>query len=523
MLGDARRVPTGDCIEADLCIVGGGASGIAIALEMLVPSRRVVVIESGGLEPSDATQALTTPVPDGRAYRDVAGSRVRVLGGTTHVWGGWARPLDADDFATRDWVPHSGWPFPRAHLDPYYARAHAIWGLGPFDYTVDGRHDAERSHLLGEHGGEIQEVLFQVAPTRFGARYVDRLRGAPNVTVLLHGSALRLMLHPDERTACRVCVATSAGNRFTVAARVVVLAAGGIENPRLLLASDGHGPNGLGNAHDLVGRYFADHLHIPVGTFRPETLAAGRRYQLARRGHFAVRVGLSPTAEAHRQRRLLGCALTLHNAADPHDVLSPGPAHGGYRSLGLLARSFRRGRVPDGLGRHLLTVVRHADEALALSYRKLRPPAPARMTIGIRAEQSPNPASRVLLDESVDQFGERRARLKWQLTDEDLESVERAQRLFVRAFAPAEVEMAPRDGPAGWVHRIAPGAHHLGTTRMHDDPRLGVVDASCRVHHTTNVYVTGSSVFPTGGWAPPSLTTVALAIRLADHLKERLP
>ncbi len=521
VLRDARRVPAGEVVEADLCIVGGGASGIALALEMIGHPWRVVVLESGDLEVRDAAQALAAAASEGRHYRDLDASRVRALGGTTHVWGGWARPLEACDFEARDWVPHSGWPFPRAHLDPFYARAHAVWRLGAYDYAPDPARGGAPP-AAGGRGGAVEEVVFRIAPTRFGAAYAGRLRQAPNVTVLLHASAVELTLHADARTASGVRAATLAGNRFAVAARAVVLAAGGLENPRLLLASGGGRRGGVGNAHDLVGRYFADHLHVPVGVFTPPTLAAARRYQPRRRDGVAVRAGLSPTAAASRRGRLLGCGATLHNAADPHDLLSPGPSRGGYRSLGVVARALRRGRLPDGLAGHLGAVVRHADEAVALAYRRLRPPAPTRMTLGIRAEQAPNPASRVRLDDAVDALGVPRVRLDWRVADRDLASLAAARALFAAALGPGRVELFPDDGPGGWRDRIAPGAHHLGGTRMHDDPRSGVVDASCRVHGTANVYVAGSSVFPTGGWAPPTLTIVALAVRLADHLKARL-
>lgn len=517
MLRDARGVQADDLVEADLCIVGGGASGIALALEMVGCPWRVVLLESGGVEPCESTRALTTTLSEGRPYAGIDVSRVRALGGTTHVWGGWAHPLDDCDFEAREWVPHSGWPFARAHLDPYYARAQALWRLGAYDYRVERPLGARPSPAAGDAHAETQEVLFHIAPTRLGAEYGDRLRGAPNVTVLVHANALDLALHTDMRAARGVRVATSAGNRFTVSARFVVLAAGGIENPRLLLASGG--PSGLGNAHDVVGRYFADHLHVPIGTLTPPTLAAGRRYQVRRRDHALVRTGLSLTDAARRKARLLGAAVTLHNSADPHDVLSPGPLRGGYQSLSVLAKSLRQGQRPNGLAGHLRTVLRHADEAAVLAYRKLRPPPPTRMTIGIRAEQSPNRVSRVRLDESTDPFGVRRARLDWRLTDQDLGSIAAAQQLFARALAPGLVDLFPSDGPDGWISRIAPGAHHLGTTRMHRDPHAGVVDPCCRVHDTPNVFVAGSSVFPTGGWAPPTLTIMALSIRLADHLK----
>jgi choline dehydrogenase-like flavoprotein len=531
VIGDARTIPADRVIGTDVCIIGGGPAGITLAREMVGRAWRVALLESGDLDVRAEAQTLNGAVSRGDPYRDLDASRVRALGGTTHVWGGWSRPLDACDFEEREWVPHSGWPFPRSHLDHAYARAHAICGLDGPDGLDAHAHDAYDIARLEEGTGtrpslagdpDVDEILFRIVPTRFGAAHLPALRSAANVEVMLHANALGLAMDAAGSTARGVRVASVAGNRFVVEARIVVLAAGGLENPRLLLASAGHGAQGVGNAHDLVGRFFADHLHVPVGTLWPESMTVGHRYQVRRVRGAAVRLGLSLTEAARRNHRLLGSAVTLHNADDPHDVQRPGPATSGYRSLMHIARAIRRGRYPDELPRHLATALRRADETLVLSYRRLRRPPPARLTIGIRAEQAPNRDSRVTLDETTDRFGVRRVRVDWRITDQDLDSLSAAQRLIARSLAAARVEMLPRDGEGGWRDALAPGAHHLGTTRMHRDPSMGVVDEHCRVHGTSNVYVAGGSVFPTGGWAPPTLTILALAVRLADHLATRV-
>ena len=522
MLADARAAGPGQVIATDVCIVGGGAAGIALARQLIGHRLRVLLLESGDLQHREATRAFDDVASVGTPYHALDASRVRALGGTTHIWGGWCRPLEEGDFEARAWVPQSRWPFPRAHLDDWYARAHALCGLGPYDYRVTRWARDPSSRLPTAGDPLVDEMLLQIAPTRFGAAHRGALRDAANVTVMLDAHVLGLMMNAAGTVARGVRIATPAGVRVTVEARVVVLAAGGIENPRLLLASSGDRAGGVGNAHDIVGRYFTDHLHVPIGTIRPQTPAAGRRYQVRRVGDTRLRLGLTLTEAARREYRLLGSAVTLHNTADPHDVLSPGPSTGGYRSLMTLARAMRHGEYPDAPARHLVTVLRHADEALALSYRRLRRPALTCLTIGLRAEQAPDRDSRVTLDEAVDRFGVRRARLAWRVSDRDLDSVARVQALVARSLAPQQVAMFPRDGAGGWLSRLAPGAHHMGTTRMHRDPRAGVVDEHCRVHGTTNVYVAGSSVFPTGGWAPPTLTIVALALRLAEHLAARL-
>ena len=194
-----------------------------------------------------------------------------------------------------------------------------------------------------------------------------------------------------------------------------------------------------------------------------------------------------------------------------------------YESLSVLVRALRRRERPHRLLRHLRTVAAGAGSAAALVYKKLRTPRARQFIVGCRAEQSPNPDSRVTLDDSVDAFGMPRARLHWQLTARD----RRASNGRSRCGAASSQRPGRSSSPSAlpdepWTARMSPGAHHLGTTRMHPDPSRGVVDENCRVHGTSNVFVGGSSVFPTGGWAPPTLTIVALALRLADHLKAAL-
>jgi choline dehydrogenase-like flavoprotein len=150
-----------------------------------------------------------------------------------------------------------------------------------------------------------------------------------------------------------------------------------------------------------------------------------------------------------------------------------------------------------------------------------------------RAEQAPNPASRVMLSEERDAFGLPRIALDWQLLDVDKRSLKVTMEALdreLRRLSLGRVEpSAWLDEPeTPWVadplvsnHPVG-GYHHMGTTRMATSPRRGVVDADCRVHGLGNLYVAGSSVFPTGGWANPTLTILALALRLGDHLGRKL-
>jgi choline dehydrogenase-like flavoprotein len=240
-------------------------------------------------------------------------------------------------------------------------------------------------------------------------------------------------------------------------------------------------------------------------------------YRFRRNGVAGLRGGMALTEEVRHRDRLLGFAVTIHNADDPHDVVYPSEKNLGYTSLKALAKPLLAGEMPDRFGFHLKRAMRHLDNAANVSYRKFVKPRWRAMVVGCRAEQAPNPESRVVLERERDALGMNKVRLDWRLTEQDLDSVRRARQILDREwiFAGAITDENQTECPLN----ITAAAHHMGTTRMHRDRKAGVVDETCRVHGVNNLYVAGSSVFPTAGWAPPTLTIVALALRLADSLK----
>jgi choline dehydrogenase-like flavoprotein len=519
MLLDARSLSSGEVLDTDICIVGAGAAGVTVALALIDWPVRVVIIESGGIGPDIASQRLYVGATTGRAYYPLDACRLRYLGGSTNFWGGWCRPLDAIDFEARPWVPYSGWPLSRQDLDPYYARAHAICRLGPYDYEPDRwRVQGETTLPSGDATGGI-DTMFQIRPTRFGHEYRAALERAHDVRLVLHANAVEIAVDDAQRTAACIHAATLTGVRFSVAAKAFVLSAGGIETPRLLLASRRRVRGGIGNGRDLVGRFFTEHLHAPVALIARDRTR--HRFYLSHASHGTrVRgaVALSPTAQ--RRDRLLGCAITLHRARDRQDVLSPAIEPDSCTSARVLLRAFRRRERPEDMARHLWRAAKGSDELLALLYRKTVPRASRELIVGCRAEQAPNPENRVTLDDDLDPFDMPKARVHWQLSPQDLASLGRARQMMASVFAAAALRFRrlppARDGE--WPDRIAPAAHHIGTVRMHADAERGVVDAHCRVHGISNLFVAGSAVFPTAGWAPPTLTIVALSIRLADYI-----
>ncbi len=489
MLLDARTVPRNRPVETDVCVIGAGAAGLTLARELAGAPFRVALLESGGFDPDPATQALYRGLVHGRGYFTLDGCRSRQFGGSTNCWQGLCRPLDPIDFEARSWVPHSGWPFRAETLAPFYARAQEVLRLEDFAYDA-ARWAAPGHPPLPFASDAIESRVFQVAPTRMGELYRDEITRAENVDTWLFANVVEIEADAEARTVPSVRVATLDGNAFPVKARVFVLATGGIENARLLLASNRVQKAGLGNGSDLVGRYFMEHPHLVAGAFLRSGSEVSLSFYRARNvGRVKLAGYLTGSDALQREERLLGFSSFLAQEA---------PLPGFEQALG---RVVHEGDVAGG------------------------EPAPRAVFFMNEIEQAPNPSSRVRLGEERDALGMPRVRLEWRLSGIDKQSIRRAHVILARELGRAglgRLQLMLSEDEYDWPPELGGGRHHMGTTRMHADPEQGVVDAQGRVHGIANLYVAGSSVFPTGGAANPTLTLVALALRLADHLKERM-
>ncbi len=540
MFLDSSRVPDGSVLEHDVCICGSGPGGLSLALELEGSGLRTCVLESGGFRRERRTQDLY----DGRnispIYADGGGSfqrylrsaRSRYLGGSSNCWGGWCRPFDDIDFEVRNWVPHSGWPLKAEQLRPYYERAHPVLKLGAFNYDPKYWRGGIGAGALHDFAFDTNLADTQISqfspPVRFGRDYRDALARAVDVTTILHANVVELTVEPSTRRVERVHVRHLDGRRFQVKARYVVLAAGGVENARLLLVSDRQQAGGLGNENDLVGRYFMDHGVVPSGRVvfsRPvEGLDAydATHFYLNRRLAIdgvmaAAHIGLS--AAVQRQCGILN-SRTYFGSVYTGDE---SPTAEGLKNLYRWASRLYRHRAPTATD-FANCLLHPVEVARMIMARVSKSP---RYLIGYRMEHvveaAPNPDSRVTLDTATDALGMRKSVLDWRLTDLQRHTIVVAQRLIgaeLRRIGLGHVE--EWEPPASsWQERMQWCWHQMGTTRMHEDPRQGVVDADCRVHSVPNLYVAGSSVFPTSGTDAPTLTIVALALRLADHLRAR--
>ncbi len=538
MIIDARSLPAGQQITTDVCIVGAGVAGLTLAQELLDQPLQVCVLESGGFHRDKTTQALAEGENVGLPCKSLDRVRLREVGGSSHAWGhslGWRRrgygarmrPLDAVDFEKRDWIPHSGWPFAKSHLDPYYTRAESVFDLGP-----QGSGTEEWESLGNERGfrfreDEIRTVIYKIGPRDpFTTRYPRQLARARNASLVIYANVLEIETDETGQSVTSLRVACLNGKEFRVSARVFVLAAGGIEVPRLLLLSNRRQPAGLGNQHDLVGRFFMEHPHFTLGRFLPAHRGAVRSaglYRTHTAGGKRILGNLALAEEVIRREPLLNLSIGL---APDIPRLPPPRSVEGINAFTALRSTLYGGRIPRDLGAHLGQIARDAPVITGHALRRawLRMSSlvtrPAVYRLGHMTEQSPNPHSRVMLSSKRDRFGQPRVQLNWQLQDLDIRSVLRAHEILHANLVRSELgglETEKYDEVP--EIRILEGNHHMGTTRMHSDPKQGVVNEHSRVHGISNLFIASSSVFPTSGYANPTFTIGALAIRLADHLK----
>lgn len=524
MLTDARSLAAEEKLEADICVVGAGPAGMTLALELAPTGMRICVLESGDVRPSRAASQLRGGESVGYPYVNLDHVNQRALGGSSNCWEFWhACPLDRIDFEARG-AAAPGWPFERAALVPFYRRAEEICGADPFDYSDSSDADEPLSARLPVPGRSLVVRSLQIVTSGF-RQQAEQLVKCDNVHVLVNAVVSKLITEAGDERVTGARVVTGPGRALTVSARTFVLAGGGIETPRLLLLSNDTHSRGLGNAHDQVGRYFTEHLAARSGVIAPTGpqllaqeglyMVPGSLYTEADRGRVRRREVLALADHMLREHQLLNVAFLL-------EAQSRALACNGTRSLATLARAVVSRPRPSALPRHAAAVVRDAGGVGVTLLRRVsrRHVDPDVLVMRVQAEQQPHPDSRVTLGRKRDALGLPLPQLDWKLSPLDNASIRRAQdevdeQLRAAGLGSVSDKLGSERPPLLFYGLY----HHLGTTRMHADSKLGVVDADCRVHGTSNVFIASSSVFPTAGWANPTLTIVALAARLADHLK----
>ena len=510
---DARNLDDGSLIEGDICIAGAGAAGISMALEWIGAGHNVVLLEGGGFEYSLDMQALYAGKSTGDPYNvPLEVARLHYFGGTTNHWAGWCSPMEPLNFEKRDWVPYSGWPFDKEHLDPFYARAHAHLELGPYEYDPSF-YEAQKADYkrLSFNEELVWTKMWQFSPpTRMGSRYRDDIVNASNIHLYTYANVTEIEANEAVRSITGLKARTIDGKTHQVKARFYVLACGAIQNARVLLASNKQAPTGIGNDNDLVGRFFMEHIEMGGAQLILEDPSLLPMYQFRVGGPDDRR---PPTGElalsekVQKEQSILNSTASLRGGTFPKEMTSFFKRFAEWQTQGQNPEERRERRR---------------------SSWNTPPGARQDYQLQTRAEQAPNPDSRVVLSNEKDALGVPFADLHWKLTELDQRSIRVFFEIVGREFGRTGLgrlqilDWLVDGDDSEWPYFLSGGFHHMGTTRMHNDPKQGVLDKNARVHGVENLYVAGASTFPTSGAPNPTLTLVAQAIRLSDHLKGQM-
>ncbi|WP_244847054.1 FAD-dependent oxidoreductase [Caballeronia sp. SL2Y3] len=530
MFIDSRSLDQGAVIETTVCIVGAGVAGITLALELEKQGIDAVLLESGGYRADDETRDLYRGENVGVPYEFADGCRSRFLGGSSNCWGGWCRPLDPWDFEKRDWVADSGWPFGLEELRPYYARTHALLQLGENNFDPAYWEAAVHRPDVRRHpfpSGNVRDTISQFSPpVRFGKVYRKQLLAAKNVRVFLYANALNIDTDGDARSVTKIDVGTLSGRRFGIRAKVFVLATGGIENARLLLSSNKVQAAGVGNQNDLVGRYFMDHPRIMSANVRfKKEWARNKLYDI--KYHYQNKAvsahGTFISSQFALTQQVLEREKLLNARAWFYSVFRGENTKGSEALIRAKQALLKKDQPGYSMTGDVMTMLAHPVDTACFGLARLLQPRPLITEVKIQTivEAEPNRDSRVTLSAQKDSLGMNRVKVNWQVT-------ELVKRTFDRTVAHLAAELQrggvadvtldePLEGKP-WPAQLEGTWHHMGTTRMHDSPKQGVVDRNLKIHGMSNLYVAGSSVFPTVGANFPTITIAALTLRLAAHL-----
>jgi GMC oxidoreductase len=547
MIFDAHLFPSGETIQTDLCIVGAGAAGIALALTFEKSNLNVLLLESGNFKFDTSAQSLYEgDVADASLHCPPIRYRQRRFGGSTAIWGGRCVPLDPIDMEERAWLGCSGWPLLYDEIARYYPAATALCEAGDAIYSANHAISGGMKPLI--RGFEPKAISTEgierfSRPTNFGRCYRDRLQEARNIKVILNANCTEIVPTSSGMSVESLVVRTLSGIQFHVRPRIVALAMGGLEIPRLLLASRRAHPQGIGNTNDLVGRYYMCHLSGTVGKLKfnvPRNFVS-HGYERTKDGIYCRRrIALLP--ETQRQLGIGNVIMRLHHPRLPDATHRTGILSAIYLAKPFISYEYSKRLHGTDAGHnaayfsHILNVAREPVGTVTFLLNWLRRHTFASRklpsiiiasrsnfySVDVHAEQRPNPESRITLTGRADQLGMPRIFVDWRHSRSDIDTVSKSLLVFkeeIDKWGGGTFEFEQDEVESCMLRDGAYGGHNIGTTKMAMQHDQGVVDPNCRVHGISNLYIASSAVFPTSGQANPTLTIVALAIRLGEHLQ----
>jgi choline dehydrogenase-like flavoprotein len=500
-------------ITCDVCIVGAGASGIVLAVELVRLGKSVLMLEGGGAEIEEDSQNPYRSEIVGHRHNGIHTGRFRAKGGTTRKWGGQILELDSQDFEKRAAVAGSGWPFAKTALTQYYEKALQLEGLSNVE-----RSDSAVWQQIGEEEPafeELESYLSRWCPEPdFTYLHRQIIEQSEALTLWLHANVVAIQFEGETSRAVQCQTITGVGAVFQ--AREFVFCLGAIESSRFFLqpSMERHPWNTSGH----LGKNFQDHIDCNIATVEPRE---DRRFHQVFDNIFThgfkyhPKLRLAPSVQ--ESLGTLNVAGTIAFTSDATEELA---------TLKSTAKTLLRGRIGQLGGKDFAHAVRNLPLLVrqtwryAMDHRIYNPPGGS-ILLRVHCEQEPLSASSITLSDCRDSLGLLRTRLDWRISENEVETI-RAYVMVVQQSLAGLARVTPDADlmahNAAFIEKCDDSNHHMGGMRMASSSAEGIVDPDLLLYGTKNVYVCSAAVFPTSGFSNPTHTLLALAVRLAEHL-----
>lgn len=550
MLVDAAEFQHGSEIQADIAIIGAGAAGIALALDLAEAGLESVLIESGGPGYSSRVQALAGAVDlDAETHPTMDECTRRQVGGTSAIWGGRVVPFDPVDFDDRAYIPHSRWPIAYEDAAKFYPRACAFLNAGAAEFDIHNIPGVPHPGIVPGLPDEevLSSTLERWSVVNAGVIHGEALRASTKIRVIHSLTCVEIECAPGATRVASIRARTLAGAQVRIRARRYILTTGGLNTTRLLLESDRVHAGGIGNHSDNLGRYYSGHISGRIAEARfttdPRKTAYGF-YRDADGVHVRQRLSFARTAQHKHELGNISSWLVNPDLSDPshgNGVLSfaylvLSSPMGRFLASEAIRKSAIKGAVRGSAWTHIANMIRDLPRTAVFiptfGYGRF---LAQRKTPGFYqysksnsyplhyfGEQVPNPESRVTLSAQRDELGMRRIRIDHRYSQQDVDYVLKAHRVWddhLQRHGKGRLHYLADDLPASVWDQAGDGFHQVGTTRMSENPRDGVVDARCRVHGFDDLFIASSSAFVTSSQANSMLTILALTYRVGEFLK----
>ena len=510
---DSRKLEKNSIVEGDICIIGAGAAGVSIALDWINSGYNVILLEGGGFEYDEEVQQLYDGEVSGQKYYPIMSTRIHMFGGSTNCWGGFCSPFDDIDFKKRDWVNNSGWPITNKDLEDYYKRTKKVLELHDDNYSLEYWQKNDPTLVKFPFDNDlISNKMWQFSPpSRFLNIYRDTISESKNINLYTYANVTNITANELSSKIEEVEIKSTVGKSHKVRASQFILACGAIQNARILLSSNKQISNGIGNQNDVVGRYFMEHFELQTSEVWFSKDYPMKLYKNIP-GETKARAELGLKETVQEKYKILNGTLSfvpLLKSKTWKPMIErrqhKDPFYDYAKNSNSIVQKIKRklSKVKDGN-------IKNIENAYS---------------IFTRMEQEPKSFSRISLSNEKDSLGMPKTHLKWNLNNIEKKSLRTLNKVVAKQMGISDIgrmklaEFLVDEDDNTWSDSISFGRHHMGTTRMDNDPKKGVVDSDCKVHGISNLYVAGSSCFPTSGAANPTFTLVALSLRLSDHIK----